>query len=56
MIEGVNMLALIFKKMVRCFLGEGDENIVVNRKSMREINFLRPKLDYLKNVQEKMSA
>ncbi len=56
MIEGENMLALLFKKFVRCMLGEDDESTVENRKSMREINFLRPKLDYLNKPQERMSA
>lgn len=56
MIEGEDMLALFFKKIVRCMLGEYDESIVENRKSMREINFLRPKLDYLNKPQERMSA
>jgi len=54
-IEGENMLALFLKKMVRCILGENDVKTVDSRR-MREINFLSPKLDYLNDVQEKMSA
>ena len=55
-IEGENVLTLFLKKMVRSILGENVENTVDNRKSMREINFLKPKLDYLNDAREKLSA
>lgn len=55
-IEGENVLTLFLKKMVRSILGDNVENTVDNSKSMREINFLKPKLDYLNDARGKLSA
>lgn len=51
-----NMIAAIIKRIITCIKKDLNEQTDQSSKSQREINFLKPKLDYLNAGQKRMSV